>query len=148
MLRAKVRCLAFSDDKALEGGDVLCSEGTRFCREGKWGTCEDVHQYVASPAPDTQRVVDPNAGKPQCSICDVKCFLVTDNLLADGGVAGGNVTFGPSGGITLLPGDGGTGVGTTDAGGSGLTGCMAMAACCTTLQDNLQAHVHGGSERW
>src|SRR6185312_10152276 len=75
----------FRDDQALEGGDILCSEGTRYCRAGRWSGCEDVHQYVATAPPDTQRVVDPNAGKLPCSICDVKCFQVTDNLLADGG---------------------------------------------------------------
>jgi hypothetical protein len=128
----------FLDDKGLEGGDVLCSEGTRHCRDGVWSTCEDVHQYVAAPAPDTQRVVDPNAGKLPCSICDVKCFQVVDNLLADGGVAGGTVTFGPGGGITLMPGDGGAGGSGADAGGSGLTGCAAMMACCSTLSDQLK----------
>jgi hypothetical protein len=128
----------FMDDQSLEGGDVLCTEGTRHCREGVWSGCEDVHQYIAAPASDTQRVIDPNAGKLPCSICDVKCFQIVDNLLSDGGVAGGNVAFGPGGGITLLPGDGGTSGPGTDGGSSGLTGCAAMTACCTTLSDELK----------
>jgi hypothetical protein len=105
----------FMDDQELEGGDVLCSEGTRHCRGGVWSSCEDVHQYVASPSRDTQRVLDPMAA---CNVCDKKCFQIVDHLLADGGVAGGNVTFGPGGGITLLPGDDGAAGPGMDAGGS------------------------------
>src|SRR5688572_4934987 len=129
----------FLPDEALPGGDVMCREGTRFCREGVWSGCESVHSYVVAPKPETQRVIDPNAGQSTCSICDLKCFKVVDNLLADAGTAGGNVTFAPGGGLTLLPGDGGTG-GTTGDGGSGsLNGCAAMAACCSTLIPALRA---------
>ena len=128
----------FLPDKALPGGDVVCSEGTRFCRDGVWGGCESVHEYVVAPKPDTQRVVDPRAGQATCSVCDLKCFKVVDNLLADAGTAGGNVTFAAGGGLTLLPGDGGMTGGSTDAGSGGLTGCMAMAACCSTLSDSLK----------
>ncbi|HET8940106.1 MAG TPA: hypothetical protein VFN67_41980, partial [Polyangiales bacterium] len=126
------------DDKPLDEGDVLCSEGTRHCRDGVWSGCEDVHQYVASQAPDTQRIIDPSAGKLPCSICDVKCFQIVDNLLSDGGVAGGNVTFGPGGGITLLPGDGGAAGPGGDGGTTGMNGCMGMMACCSTLSDALK----------
>ena len=33
-------------------------------------------------------VSDPDAGRQTCSPCDLKCFKVVDNLLADGGVNG------------------------------------------------------------
>jgi len=124
------------DDQELEGGDVLCSEGTRRCRNGVWSGCEDVRQYIFEPSADTQRVIDPSATNTTCNVCDKKCFQVVDHLLSDGGVAGGNVTFGPGGGITLLPGDGGAGSGD---GGTGLTGCPAMRACCWSLSDALRA---------
>jgi hypothetical protein len=29
-----------------EGGTLVCTEGGRFCREGKWSDCEALGQYV------------------------------------------------------------------------------------------------------
>ncbi|MET0389887.1 MAG: lectin-like protein, partial [Polyangiales bacterium] len=128
----------FLPDTPLPEGDVMCREGTRYCRNEVWSGCESVHAYVVAPKPDPQRVVDPSAGQATCSVCDLKCFKVVDNLLSDGGTAGGDVTFGPGGGLTLLPGSG-TGPGMqVDAGPSGLTGCAAMAACCSTLSGPLK----------
>ena len=123
----------FLADRSLPGGDVMCSEGTRYCRAGVWSACEDVHSYVVASRADTQAIVDPTATQATCSICDLKCFKVVDNLLSDGGTAGGNVAFAAGGGLTLQPGDGGILGMTADAGGSSLTGCPAMMACCTTL---------------
>src|SRR5262245_32950145 len=36
----------FLRDELLGDGTVMCREGTRSCRNGKWSGCEDVHAYV------------------------------------------------------------------------------------------------------
>ncbi|MEY4578818.1 MAG: hypothetical protein RL701_3521, partial [Pseudomonadota bacterium] len=121
----------------LPGGDITCREGTRYCRAGVWSGCESVHEYVLARSVDTQRVVNPDAGHGPCNECDIKCHQVVDNLLVDGGTAGGDVAFGPGGGLTLLPGDGGAGGMTVDA-GPALTGCTGLKACCSTLSGVLK----------
>lgn len=30
----------------VDGGTLVCSEGTRYCRDGYWGDCETIGQYV------------------------------------------------------------------------------------------------------
>lgn len=30
----------------VDGGTLVCSEGTRYCREGYWSSCEVIIQYV------------------------------------------------------------------------------------------------------
>ncbi|MET0384582.1 MAG: hypothetical protein ABW321_01420 [Polyangiales bacterium] len=32
--------------KHVDGGTLVCAEGTRYCRDGFWGDCETIGQYV------------------------------------------------------------------------------------------------------
>jgi hypothetical protein len=128
---ARERC--FLPDR-VSGDDVLCSEGTRSCRDGAWSACEDVHEYLAQGV-DTQRVVDPSAGNPTCSVCDVRCFQVVDNLNAADGNAGSDLVFGSGGGLTL-PVTGVHNGGGIDAGMLS-DACRALADCCTGYRGSL-----------
>lgn len=119
----------FLPSKDLPEGKLQCAEGTRSCRSGVWSGCESVHEYVVEKRAQTQQIVVQDAGREPCTECDLKCFKVVDDLLADGGVADGSVTLGPGGGLTLLPGGDG---GVPDGGGFG-TGCPGLTLCCETL---------------
>jgi hypothetical protein len=121
----------FLPDRPLEHDQVMCSEGTRACRDGVWSGCENIHEYLFHSTVDTQQIVNPAAYAPICSRCDPRCFKAIDNLRAADGTAGGNVAFAPGGGLTLLPLD----AGVADAGdaGTSLTGCVALAVCCAGL---------------
>lgn len=121
----------FLPPRELANGALQCAEGTRVCRSGTWSGCESVHQYVVDQESSAQNIIDPSAGRETCNRCDVKCFKVVDNLLISGGVADGSVKFGPSGGITLLGGDGGVMDAGVDAGLG--TGCSGLQNCCNTL---------------
>ncbi len=128
----------FLPARELADGKLQCSEGTRVCRDAVWSGCEQVHEYVIDAPAQAQGIVVPTAGRETCNGCDLKCFKVIDDLLREGGVADGSVTFGPGGGLTLLPGDGGVGDGGTgDAGPIGQPGCAGLAACCATLSGPL-----------
>jgi Lectin C-type domain len=125
--------------KELGDGKTQCFEGTRVCSEGRWSGCDSVHTYLLDKKPETQGIIVPNAGRETCNKCDLKCFKVIDDLLIEGGVAGGSVEFGKNGGLVLLPGTGEGGVG--DAGvdaGPVPVGCAGLAACCTTLSGPLR----------
>ena len=113
----------------------MCTEGTRFCREGEWSRCEDPHSYVVTPDPSLAALVNPDASPVTCSICDVTCFKVTDPLtLTDGSAPGNNVSYGPGGGLTLAPADAGMGMMDSGAdGGSAVTGCPGLQLCCDSL---------------
>ncbi|HKP59924.1 MAG TPA: C-type lectin domain-containing protein [Polyangiales bacterium] len=126
----------FLPARDLPEGKLMCSEGTRTCRSGVWSGCESVHEYVMEK-PQTQGITVPSAGRETCDGCDLKCFRVVDNLLTEGGVAGGTVTFGPSGGLVLLPGDGGVADGGVDA-GPVVPGCTGLNLCCDTLSGALK----------
>jgi hypothetical protein len=36
-------------DKEADGGTLVCSEGTRYCRDERWGDCEVIGEYVFVP---------------------------------------------------------------------------------------------------
>jgi hypothetical protein len=36
-------------DRRGDGGTFVCTEGTRYCRDGKWTECEVVGEYVFQP---------------------------------------------------------------------------------------------------
>jgi len=56
----------------------MCIEGTRYCRDGAWSGCEDLHTFPPPAAADPTSIVDPDAGLTPCSPCEVGCFLLTD----------------------------------------------------------------------
>ena len=66
--QAPISC--FLPDKELEGGNVMCSEGSRYCRDGLWSGCEGVHEYVVTPEQGATLLVNPDAAPENCSICD------------------------------------------------------------------------------
>jgi hypothetical protein len=33
-------------DEKVEGGLIVCSDGTRYCRDGAWSDCERIAQYT------------------------------------------------------------------------------------------------------
>ncbi len=143
----------FGQDETLANGNVMCREGTRFCRNGNWGQCEDIHGYVVTPDRSLTSLINPDAAPQNCSICDVKCFKVSDPLLSVDGGPGSGVTYSPSGGLQLAPADGGAGSGDGgDGGGAALTGCAGLTACCSTLdgspalQGNCQLTASGGND--
>lgn len=124
----------FLPDEQLADGGVMCHEGTRVCRDGLWGQCQDVASYQAIPQeqPRSTALVVAGAAPQNCSTCDVNCYQITDNLLAmDGGVGDGGLQYGAGGGLQLGTLDAGVIVDSgTDAGG---TGCAALQPCCESL---------------
>ncbi|HMI93059.1 MAG TPA: hypothetical protein VK509_16930, partial [Polyangiales bacterium] len=131
----------FLPDQSLDDGAVMCREGTRHCRGGKWSGCEDVHNYVVTPDPSATSLINADAAPKNCSICDLRCFKVEDPLLAEDGGAGSNVSYPGGGGLRLAPIDAGGGAGSGGTGGSGapLMGCAGLTVCCDTLRGRPEA---------
>jgi hypothetical protein len=115
-----VPAVCFLDSKKTDAGTTVCSEGTRYCRDGKWTGCESVRTYVA-PGSSMAKIIDPDAGHVNCDVCYVNCYRVTDEMdPVDGGLDAaicdrGKVVWGDAGGITLARDEGDGGIG--DAGG-------------------------------
>lgn len=100
---APVQC--FLDSSANPDGTTMCHEGTRHCRAGTWGVCEDVHSYSVVPRQDTRLLADVVPRRQFCSDCDQNCFVARDELgFVDGGIpmawANPEVEQIPAGGIT------------------------------------------------
>jgi hypothetical protein len=123
----------FLPDTQLPDDKVMCSEGTRTCRHGAWSGCENAYQYLARVTPDTQQLIDADAGTPTCSVCDVLCFKAIDNLLSDAGTADGSVAFASGGGVTLVPID------ASAADAAVISDCGLLDGCCSTLAGALQS---------
>jgi len=119
----------FLDPSDLGGGQLMCHEGTRHCRNGAWGACESVHSYVMDRRAATRLV--PDAGHPNCTPCDVLCYRVDDNLdPVDGGLTdanSGGVQWAPGGGLTLQSY-------LADAGGSGIDAAVDNDAAVPVCQ--------------
>lgn len=104
--QAPVPCVP-SSLGASASSESLCFEGTRTCRDGVFGACEDV-QAFARPTLDESALIDAVSQHPRCTTCDVSCFRVLDPLSPDDGPLGSafaqNLQFHGSGaGITLRP---------------------------------------------
>jgi hypothetical protein len=88
-----------------EEGQVVCNEGTRFCREGVWSDCESIRSFIALESDQSTALVDPEAGVPQCNRCNPNCYRVSDSLdSVDGGIGSetcNNVCWADGGGIRL-----------------------------------------------
>src|SRR4029079_7408380 len=86
----------FMHDETLPNGNVMCHEGTRFCRQGAWSGCEDVHGYEVIPERSLSALLDPSAAPEPCSMCEAKCFNVQDKLtVPDGGAVSGGLEYAP-----------------------------------------------------
>jgi hypothetical protein len=72
----------------------VCFEGTRYCRDGVFGACEDVRAFAAPGAPAQAALLDTTAKQSPCSDCDVTCFRVRDPLEPAAGALGGGVARG------------------------------------------------------
>lgn len=113
-------------------GTLMCHEGTRYCRGGAWSGCEGIHTYQLPAENALTSLVDSDAGPVQCNDCNVKCFVISDNLdPTDAGLDGSadGISYQDGGGITLSPNpDGGyyyPDGGVQDAGTiTGPTGCV------------------------
>jgi hypothetical protein len=96
-------------------GSLLCKEGNRYCRDGKWTGCEGVGSFTAPPRKSllsgklqglTGDASVSDAGTSGCSSpCNPDCYRGDDEFSGldagpDGGGSSG-VVSGPSGGITL-----------------------------------------------
>ncbi|MBN1655052.1 MAG: C-type lectin domain-containing protein [Deltaproteobacteria bacterium] len=101
--RAPISC--FLDPTETDSGRVVCHEGTRFCRQGRWSGCETIRTYFAVDSVQTAALIDPDAGVPTCNRCNPNCYRVTDSLDAvDGGIGFetcDNICWAESGGIRL-----------------------------------------------
>src|SRR5262245_12077586 len=42
-------------------GELLCQEGTRYCRDGAWSGCESIHTYPMPDPSGQTSLIDPNA---------------------------------------------------------------------------------------
>src|SRR5262245_8233376 len=62
----------FLKDLPTPEGNVMCREGTRYCRAGLWSTCEDVHSYEVTPDPTLTSLINPDASPENCSLCLAK----------------------------------------------------------------------------
>jgi hypothetical protein len=93
----------FLDRTFAADGAVMCHEGTRYCRDGKWSGCESVFTYPY-PERSPTALIDKNAPISQCNDCNVACYRISDDLdPVDGGLvdSGTNVAWANGGGLTL-----------------------------------------------
>jgi hypothetical protein len=102
----------FLEPTDLEDGGVMCHEGTRFCRDGFWTGCLNVHSYLAPPDSHGGKLVDLDGGVSNCNECYPNCWRVTDSLdPTDGGLnpdnCSGGLDWAAGGGLTLTEADGG-----------------------------------------
>src|ERR1700712_1068181 len=51
----------YLDPSTTDEGTIMCHEGTRYCREGRWSACESIVSYPQPDELDTQQIIDPNA---------------------------------------------------------------------------------------
>ncbi len=51
----------YPDYEILSGGQILCYEGTRFCRDGRWSACESIDSYLLSSRSYLGKIVPPTA---------------------------------------------------------------------------------------
>ncbi len=115
---APMTCYA---DPTVDGGQMVCHEGRRYCRGGTWTACETVRTFTLGPVHGTSALID---GPTECNPCDPACSVShdypTDMDLTPANSSG--IEYDPgSGGVQLVPTMGGTGGGTlTDTDGDGV----------------------------
>jgi alpha-tubulin suppressor-like RCC1 family protein len=79
--QAPIRCAPGEDTPELrDAGAGVCLEGTRFCRNGRWGACEQIVSYAKDKHAAQNALVDPTAMHAKCSDCEPNCFRVPDNF--------------------------------------------------------------------
>ncbi len=58
-----------------EDGSIMCSRGTRYCRDGRWTSCESVQSYELRSGPGIGALV---TGPTLCNACDPSCAISRD----------------------------------------------------------------------
>ena len=145
---APVSC--YLEKTIADDGTEMCHEGTRYCRDGTWSSCESVHSYPKPDRGELTAIIDSTGAPVTCSDCNIKCYVIRDNLdPVDGGLsdAGNGVSWASGGGLQL-----GTTTtvweqpttGTIDGGTvTGPTGCMPGTAPdvdCDGIPDKYDAY--------
>lgn len=125
----------FLPDQRDPAGVTMCTEGTRECRAGAWSACENTQKYPLTQLPDTQRLVDPSAGNPTCSLCDISCFQVIDTLSQADGLGDSDLTFASGGGLTLPT----AAAPVASDGGVVTPGCSELDRCCAGFSGALNS---------
>ena len=79
----------YLDKSTDEDGNVMCHEGTRYCRDGLWSGCEGIHSY---PLPGAERVNvahrSATPGRSAATTATSPAIRITDTLdPVDGGLA-------------------------------------------------------------
>jgi hypothetical protein len=84
-------------------GDLLCSTGTRYCRDGAWSACEGIKTFSVPAAAALARraLLNPDAGVIVCSPCRPDCYRVEDGISAPVDGMGGGLASAVGGGVTL-----------------------------------------------
>ena len=78
-------------------GRLMCSRGTRYCRQGLWASCESVETYELRGGPGIAALV---TGPSECNPCDPACAVSRD-------VPSAGDLPGRSTGVEYDPGSGG-----------------------------------------
>jgi hypothetical protein len=95
----------YREPSTADDGTVMCHEGTRYCRDRKWSSCESIVSYPRPDELETQAIVNPNAAPQHCNDCTINCYVVRDNLdpTTDAGLksTSTNITTPKGGGVTL-----------------------------------------------
>lgn len=84
-------------------GALLCSTGTRYCRDGSWSGCEGVKSFVVPPPNRVlhRAIVNADAGLVTCSPCQPDCYRIDEEIVLPDGGSSEALTAGQNGGITL-----------------------------------------------
>jgi hypothetical protein len=112
-------------------GALLCREGTRYCRDGRWSACEGVASFLvpAAGAVSHRALIDRDAAPVVCDPCNPDCYRVEDPLLTSPGLdVGTNVVLARGGGVTL-------GSLAPDAGSPSYNQLLDEAACASDDTD-------------
>lgn len=88
-------------------GSLLCKEGTRYCRDGKWSGCEGLSSFTAPSHAALEglklhALLESDGGT--CGPCAPDCYEVEDPISRvgmDGGGLDGGLAWGGNGGITI-----------------------------------------------
>jgi hypothetical protein len=66
-------------------GALVCSSGTRYCRDGEWSACEGVATFTVAAASalrvTSRALVDPDAPPVRCDPCHPGCFRIEDTMV-------------------------------------------------------------------
>lgn len=85
-------------------GALICSAGTRYCRDATWSACEGVASYLVPSARNlsARARIDRDAAAVVCDPCNPDCYRVEDPLRPEpDGSLGPGLVSAANGGITL-----------------------------------------------